>query len=125
VAAEFEWCWPGDEQTIFCRCRVGADTTLCGRDVGVVPVLFQPVVSPPLDRQCPVCRRRFYGPADYKKPVEKRPAEGVCPACDGWVPVRGGLVLGHGAWKQGPDGPYESDERCVGVNLPPKPRRRR
>lgn len=87
---------------------------LCGRAVGFAPAV--PPLFPRVVHQ--LCRDKWF--RTERVQVEK-PLVGTCPACHGEVPVRAGRIQQHGEVRIGADGePYESEARCLGVNMRPK-----
>lgn len=99
-----------DEQ---CAIDPGSPTrTLCGRAVGFLPAHDEDYTPRNLHS---VCRDRVFGRA-----TQPKADRGICPACHGDAPVSKGRIMPHGEVRVGVDGePYESEVRCVGVNMRP------
>lgn len=114
----FEYGYAQGEHVVWCIHPDGnTGLMLCGRKVGFVPVV-QPEHPTVVHRDCLE--------AMYGSPKRNPAAVGyaTCPAREGAAPVFEGRIEPHGAWKVSGDGPYQSDEACVGVNMAPKQGRR-
>jgi hypothetical protein len=92
----FEYGYSEHEETLWCIRRNGADSTLCGRDVG-----FFPVAQPA--NPDPVCR-------DCRQVLAAKPETGTCQACGFDAPMSGGRVRSH----------TNQGMPCVGANMRPK-----
>ena len=109
----FSYCYPGDEQRVWCITRDGARRTLCGQRVGFTPVV-QPEHPTEVHRDC---LEAMYWRAK-PQPAAARMEYAQCPACQGDAPVFEGRIQAHGAWVRSAIGQrYQSEQACLGVNM--------